>query len=79
MEKLITHFLRTLQVSIRSVHVRYEDSITLPSPFSTGLTIHSIELGSTGLTGSNSWKEDDVADEAMQKRADHQWSRARST
>ena len=70
MEKIIAHFLRTLQVSIRSVHVRYEDSITLPSPFSAGVTIHSLELGSRGLTGSSSWKEDDAADEALQKRAD---------
>lgn len=42
-------------MSIRSVHIRYEDSITLPSPFSTGITIHSIELGTrdSSLTSSS--------------------------
>lgn len=40
---LITNIVENLQLNIKDVHIRYEDSITIPnSPFCCGLTIESL-------------------------------------
>ena len=45
MEKLAVHLTKNLQVLVRDIHVRYEDSVTRPGiTLSAGATLHSLEV-----------------------------------
>ncbi|XP_034653735.1 vacuolar protein sorting-associated protein 13 [Drosophila subobscura] len=46
-EKLTAQIVNNLQVTINNVHLRYEDSTTTGSPFSFGISLHSLELFTT--------------------------------
>ncbi|KAK2568113.1 Intermembrane lipid transfer protein VPS13C [Acropora cervicornis] len=42
-EKLSMQIVKNLQISVRNIHVRYEDSVTNPSsPFSVGVTLENL-------------------------------------
>uniref|UniRef100_UPI00358EE903 intermembrane lipid transfer protein VPS13A-like n=1 Tax=Myxine glutinosa TaxID=7769 RepID=UPI00358EE903 len=52
-EKLTTQVIKNLQVTIASIHARYEDDITNPTkPLSVGLTLESLTL----KTSDHNWK-----------------------
>lgn len=47
-EKLSMQIVKNLQISVRNIHVRYEDSVTNPSsPFSIGVTLENLSAKST--------------------------------
>lgn len=53
-EKLMVQAIRNIQVTIKDIHIRYEDCITKPgSPFAAGLTLHDLSMKSTDAN----WKE----------------------
>jgi len=44
-DKFLAHIIKNLEVTIRNVHIRYEDSVTNPKkPFSVGITLHKLSL-----------------------------------
>ena len=44
-EKLVTNLLKNMEVKVRDVHVRYEDSTSSPhGTLAAGVTLHSLEL-----------------------------------
>ncbi|KAF2358028.1 VPS13 repeated coiled region, partial [Trinorchestia longiramus] len=48
LEKLIAQIVRNIQVTIKDVHIRYEDSVSTPEhPFSFGVTLASLSVVST--------------------------------
>ncbi|KAL9987727.1 hypothetical protein ACROYT_G002078, partial [Oculina patagonica] len=47
-EKLAMQIVKNLQISVRNIHIRYEDSVTNPSaPFSIGVTLENLSAQST--------------------------------
>ncbi|XP_055946551.1 intermembrane lipid transfer protein Vps13-like isoform X4 [Argiope bruennichi] len=47
-EKLITQIIKNLQVKIKDIHLRYEDSFSDPKyPFSLGFTLHNLSFETT--------------------------------
>lgn len=50
-EKLITNLLKNMEVKIRDIHVRYEDSTQLQGhgTLAAGVTLHSLELKASGV------------------------------
>ncbi|XP_048240040.1 vacuolar protein sorting-associated protein 13A-like isoform X2 [Haliotis rufescens] len=47
-EKLATHFVSRIQVSVRNIHIRYEDTVTnVDHPFACGLMLKQIAMQST--------------------------------
>ncbi|XP_068741113.1 intermembrane lipid transfer protein VPS13A-like [Montipora capricornis] len=47
-EKLAMQIVKNLQISVRNIHIRYEDSVTNPSsPFSIGVTLENLSAEST--------------------------------
>ncbi|KAK8753079.1 hypothetical protein OTU49_002398 [Cherax quadricarinatus] len=52
-EKLIAQVIRNIQVTIRDIHIRYEDSVSCSSaPFAAGVTLHDLSMKST----NSDWK-----------------------
>eukprot|EP00795_Rhopilema_esculentum_P010935 gene10935-19770_t len=50
-EKLATQVVKNLQVSIRNIHIRYEDTVTTPGfPFSIGVTLDGLSALTTDQT-----------------------------
>ena len=42
-EKLFTNVIKNLELTIRNIHIRYEDKVTNPAcPFSIGVTLHEL-------------------------------------
>ncbi|XP_059483152.1 intermembrane lipid transfer protein Vps13 isoform X2 [Neocloeon triangulifer] len=51
-ENLVAHIIKNVQVTIKDIHLRYEDRVTHPgSPFSLGVTLSSLKLMSTDGSG----------------------------
>jgi len=51
-ENLVAHIIKNVQVTIKDIHLRYEDRVTHPgSPFSLGVTLSSLKLMSTDEKG----------------------------
>ncbi|XP_065344717.1 intermembrane lipid transfer protein Vps13 isoform X2 [Cloeon dipterum] len=51
-ENLVAHIIKNVQVTIKDIHLRYEDRVTHPgSPFSLGITLSSLKLMSTDESG----------------------------
>jgi vacuolar protein sorting-associated protein 13A/C len=51
-ENLIAHIIKNVQVTIKDIHIRYEDQVTNPgAPFSIGLTLSQLKLQSTDESG----------------------------
>lgn len=47
-EKLVTQIIKNVQLKIKDIHIRYEDSITNPkAPFSFGITLHNLSVHTT--------------------------------
>nr|XP_039248521.1 vacuolar protein sorting-associated protein 13C-like isoform X1 [Styela clava] len=47
-EKLATQVIKNIQVSVKNIHVRYEDDVTIPGqPFALGVTLNSLALQTT--------------------------------
>ncbi|KAG7307792.1 hypothetical protein JYU34_006387 [Plutella xylostella] len=47
-EKLVTQIIKNVQLNIKDIHIRYEDSITNPkAPFSFGITLHNLSVHTT--------------------------------
>ncbi|KAH9640442.1 hypothetical protein HF086_018108 [Spodoptera exigua] len=47
-EKLVTQIIKNVQLKIKDIHIRYEDSITNPkAPFSFGITLHNLSVQTT--------------------------------
>ncbi|KAJ7389007.1 hypothetical protein OS493_034400 [Desmophyllum pertusum] len=47
-EKLAMQIVKNLQISVRNIHIRYEDSVTNPStPFSIGVSLENLSAEST--------------------------------
>lgn len=47
-EKLVASIINNLQISIHTLHIRYEDDVSYPDhPFVAGVTIHSIQARTT--------------------------------
>ncbi|CAK1598970.1 unnamed protein product [Parnassius mnemosyne] len=62
-EKLATQIIKNVQLKIKDIHIRYEDSITNPkAPFSFGITLHNISV----YTTDENWKQT-VIQEAVTK------------
>ncbi|CAH1251543.1 VPS13A [Branchiostoma lanceolatum] len=52
-EKLATQIVRNLQIKIRDIHIRYEDTVTFPGkPFSLGVTLANLSFQTT----DQNWK-----------------------
>nr|XP_045626468.1 vacuolar protein sorting-associated protein 13C-like isoform X1 [Procambarus clarkii] len=52
-EKMIAQVIRNIQVSIRDIHIRYEDSVSCQgAPFAAGVTLHDLSMKST----DSDWK-----------------------
>ncbi|XP_035670900.1 vacuolar protein sorting-associated protein 13C-like isoform X6 [Branchiostoma floridae] len=52
-EKLATQIVRNLQIKIRDIHIRYEDTVTFPGkPFSVGVTLQNLSFQTT----DQNWK-----------------------
>jgi vacuolar protein sorting-associated protein 13A/C len=43
-ERLQFHILRNLEISIKNIHIAYEDKTTKSYPFQFGINLHSIKL-----------------------------------
>lgn len=51
-EKLVAQIIRNVQISIKDIHIRYEDRVTDPSsPFAFGITLHNL----TVITTDKNW------------------------
>ncbi|KAI5632190.1 vacuolar protein sorting-associated protein 13 [Phthorimaea operculella] len=62
-EKLVTQIIKNVQLTIKDIHIRYEDSITNPKqPFSLGMTLHNLSVHTT----DENWKQT-VVTEAVTK------------
>lgn len=47
-EKLVTQIIKNLQVTIKDIHLRYEDNFSDPrNPFSLGFTLHNLIFKTT--------------------------------
>lgn len=47
-EKLVTQIIKNLQVTIKDIHLRYEDNFSDPrNPFSLGFTLHNLSFQTT--------------------------------
>lgn len=47
-EKLAAQIIKNLQIRIRNIHIRYEDSFTIPDhPFSFGITLYNLSFDTT--------------------------------
>lgn len=47
-EKLVTQIIKNLQVTIKDIHLRYEDNFSDPkNPFSMGFTLHNLSFETT--------------------------------
>ncbi|KAH9368568.1 hypothetical protein HPB48_007122 [Haemaphysalis longicornis] len=47
-EKLTAQIIKNLQIRIRNIHIRYEDSFTVPGrPFSFGITLYNLSFDTT--------------------------------
>lgn len=52
-EKLITQIIKNVQIRIESIHIRYEDSVTIPnSPFAFGAILKHLNVQTT----DENWK-----------------------
>ncbi|XP_037079411.1 vacuolar protein sorting-associated protein 13-like [Pollicipes pollicipes] len=62
-EKLFTQIIKNVQVTVKDIHIRYEDQVTAPkTPFALGVTLHTLCLEST----DNHWKPAIVTDAVKQ-------------
>ncbi|KAI8424304.1 hypothetical protein MSG28_002854 [Choristoneura fumiferana] len=53
-EKLVTQIIKNVQLNIKDIHIRYEDSTTNPkAPFSFGITLHNLSVHTT----DENWKQ----------------------
>lgn len=52
MEKLVTQIIKNIQLNIKNIHIRYEDKVTSPKPFSLGITLSDLHVVST----DENWK-----------------------
>ena len=43
-EKLVTNLLKNMEVKVRDIHVRYEDSSGAGRTLAAGVTLHSLEM-----------------------------------
>ncbi|XP_075230691.1 vacuolar protein sorting 13C isoform X2 [Lycorma delicatula] len=51
-EKLVAQIIRNVQISIKDIHIRFEDKVTDPSsPFALGITLHNL----TVITTDKNW------------------------
>ncbi|KAJ8953002.1 hypothetical protein NQ318_015363 [Aromia moschata] len=58
-EKLVANVIKNVQISIRNIHIRYEDKVTNPAlPFAMGFTLSDLEVEST----DSNWKKAIVDD-----------------
>ncbi|XP_063619785.1 intermembrane lipid transfer protein Vps13 [Cydia splendana] len=58
-EKLVTQIIKNVQLNIKDIHIRYEDSITNPkAPFSFGITLHNLSVHTT----DENWKQTVIQD-----------------
>lgn len=58
-EKLITNIIKNIQLTIKNIHIRYEDTTTNPqSPFSLGVTLSDLIVEST----DENWRKAIVED-----------------
>lgn len=46
-ERLIARIVNNIQITVKKVHVRYEDTKTSSAPFALGITLHNLELYTT--------------------------------
>jgi vacuolar protein sorting-associated protein 13A/C len=51
-EKLVTQIIKNIQLNIKNIHIRYEDKVTSPNPFSLGITLSDLHVVST----DEAWK-----------------------
>lgn len=52
-EKLTTQIIKNVQLTIKNIHIRYEDKVTRPGhPFSMGVTLSNFSLQTT----DENWK-----------------------
>jgi len=52
-EKLITQIIKNVQIRIESIHIRYEDGVTIPkSPFAFGAVLKNLNVQTT----DENWK-----------------------
>lgn len=45
-DDLVTRIVENLQVFVRDIHVRYEDTVSSPAPFAIGLTLERLQFQS---------------------------------
>lgn len=58
-EKLITNIIKNVQLTVKNIHIRYEDKVTNPqAPFSLGITLSNLIVEST----DENWKKAIVED-----------------
>lgn len=58
-EKLITNIIKNVQLTVKNIHIRYEDKITNPkAPFSLGITLSNLIVEST----DENWKKAIIED-----------------
>lgn len=58
-EKLITNIIKNVQLTVRNIHIRYEDKVTNPNdPFALGITLKNLIVEST----DENWKKAIVED-----------------
>ena len=43
-EKLVTNLVKNMEVKIRDIHIRYEDSTRRSTTLAAGVTLHSLEM-----------------------------------
>ncbi|XP_062515201.1 intermembrane lipid transfer protein VPS13C-like isoform X4 [Corticium candelabrum] len=64
-EKMVTQIIKNLQVTVKNVHIRYEDEVTCPgSPFAIGVTLQEV----FAKTVDSNWKEAVIKDSVQQIR-----------
>lgn len=60
MEKLLTQIIKNVQITIKNIHIRYEDKTTNPdSPFCVGATMSSLLVETISKNSIPCLKEDD--------------------
>jgi vacuolar protein sorting-associated protein 13A/C len=59
-EKLVTNLLKNMEVKVRDIHVRYEDSSGAARTLAAGVTLHSLEMKSA----DENWKPSFVRETA---------------
>lgn len=56
---MITNIIKNVQLTVRNIHIRYEDKVTNPKdPFALGITLKNLNVEST----DENWKKAIVED-----------------